>query len=157
MNYSFSAVQSILRYSSLNPKPWYARFSGVYLSSGRIAGRGSRRGCLGWAVGTLRRQRPAALGLTETFAVLFAYLQRNKRSGQTQHTDTDSSPPWEMQIPNLYQMPSSWQQFKCHMCKGRNNKQCAAYCNIVTRKHFDMSVATYEYMKYQLKKTKQKK
>lgn len=43
------------------------------------------------------------------------------------------------------------------MCKGRNNKQCAAYCNIVTRKHFDMSVATYEYMKYQLKKTKQKK
>lgn len=116
MNYSFSAVQSILRYSSLNPKPWYARFSGVYLSSGRIAGRGSRRGCLGWAVGTLRRQRPAALGLTETFAVLFAYLQRNKRSGQTQHTDTDSSPPPERCKSQIF--------IKCHPADSSLNVIC---------------------------------
>lgn len=48
-------------------------------------GRGSRRGCLG-RVGALGGQRSAALGLAETFAVLFTDLQRNKRSGQSQHT-----------------------------------------------------------------------
>lgn len=29
-----------------------------------------------------------------------------------------------MQIPNLYQMPSSWQRFKCHICKDGDNKHC---------------------------------
>lgn len=121
MNYSISVVQSILRYSSLNPKPQYARFSGVYLSSGWIAGRGSRCGCLGWAVGTLRRQRPAALGLTETFAVLFAYLQRNKRSGQTQHTDTDSSPRLH---PPSHERCKSQIFIKCHPADSSLNVIC---------------------------------
>lgn len=168
----------------------------TYLCCRWIAGRGSRRGCLGWTVGALRRQRAAALGLTETFAVLFADLQRDNRSGRTEytqkayppsqsqgwhletdnpshlhsptgnlespvnlnsksldcageleHTDTgrqvhiqltgrqvwpsgDSAnryttmpPPHERcKSPNLYQMPSSWQRFKCHICVDRDNK-----------------------------------
>lgn len=56
-----------------------------YLSGGGVVGCGSRRGRLG-RVGALGGQRSTALGLAETFAVLFTDLQGNKRSGHSQHT-----------------------------------------------------------------------
>lgn len=67
--------------------------SSCYLSGGRVAGRRSRSRRLGWTVGALRGQSAAALGLTETFAVLFADLQRNERSGQNEHADPDGNTP----------------------------------------------------------------
>lgn len=107
----------------------------MYLCGRWVTGCGSGRGSLGWAVGALRGQAATALGLTETFAVLFADLQRaqdqDRLSAQTQ---TVTGSPHEGCKSWGFIKCQPAEEFKRSICEDRDNVSYSMI-NTVKRKH----------------------